>query len=81
MTMRRDPLCKEANLAKCAKKIMSWGSKFAIIKKGENGAILFTKEGLVFPASAFFLDEIVDPTGASVTRLQVAFSVTLLARA
>ena len=57
-------LCKEANLAKCAKKIMSWGSKFAIIKKGENGAILFTKEGLVFPASAFFLDEIVDPTGA-----------------
>jgi sugar/nucleoside kinase (ribokinase family) len=36
-------LCKEANLAKCAKKIMSWGSKFAIIKKGENGAILFTK--------------------------------------
>jgi sugar/nucleoside kinase (ribokinase family) len=57
-------LCKEANLAKCAKKIMSWGSKFVIIKKGENGAILFTKEGLVFPASAFFLDEIVDPTGA-----------------
>jgi len=57
-------LCKEANLAKCAKKIMSWGSKFAIIKKGENGAILFTKECLVFPASAFFLDEIVDPTGA-----------------
>ena len=57
-------LCKEANLAKCAKKIMSWGSKFAIIKKGENGAILFTKEGLVFPTAAFFLDEIVDPTGA-----------------
>ena len=57
-------LCKEANLAKCAKKIMSWGSEFTIIKKGENGAILFTKEGLVFPAAAFFLDEIVDPTGA-----------------
>ena len=57
-------LCKEANLATCAKKIMSWGSKFAIIKKGENGAILFTKEELVFPAAAFFLDEIVDPTGA-----------------
>ena len=57
-------LCKEANLAKCAKKIISWGSKFVIIKKGENGAILFTKEGSVFPAAAFFLDEIVDPTGA-----------------
>jgi sugar/nucleoside kinase (ribokinase family) len=57
-------LCKEANLAKCAKKIMSWGSKFTIIKKGEHGAVLFTSEGQVFPAAAFFLDEIVDPTGA-----------------
>jgi sugar/nucleoside kinase (ribokinase family) len=57
-------LCKEANLAKCANKIMSWGSKFAIVKKGEHGAVLFTKDSLVFPAAAFFLDEIVDPTGA-----------------
>ena len=57
-------LCKEANLAKCAKKMMSWGAKFAIIKKGENGAILFTSDGLLFPAPAYFLDEIVDPTGA-----------------
>lgn len=57
-------LCKEANLAKCARQIMSWGPKFTIIKKGEHGAILFTNEGLVFPAAAFFLDEIVDPTGA-----------------
>jgi cytidine kinase len=57
-------LCKEANLSKCAKKIMSWGSKFTIIKKGEHGAILFTTDGQVFPAAAFFLDEIVDPTGA-----------------
>jgi sugar/nucleoside kinase (ribokinase family) len=57
-------LCKEANLAKCAKKIMSWGSKFTIVKKGEHGAVLFTNDNQVFPAAAFFLDEIVDPTGA-----------------
>ncbi|MCI0557239.1 MAG: PfkB family carbohydrate kinase, partial [Nitrososphaera sp.] len=57
-------LCKEANLGRCAKKILSWGPNFAIIKKGEHGAILFTSEGMVFPAAAFFLDEIVDPTGA-----------------
>ena len=57
-------LCKEANLAKCAKIIISWGSKFIIIKKGEHGAILFTNDGQVFPAAGFFLDEIVDPTGA-----------------
>lgn len=57
-------LCKEGNLARCAKRILSWGSEFVIIKKGENGAILFTADGMVFPASAYFLDEIVDPTGA-----------------
>lgn len=57
-------LCKEANLAKCAKKILSWGSKFTIIKKGEHGAVLFTNDGQVFPSAAFFLDEIADPTGA-----------------
>jgi sugar/nucleoside kinase (ribokinase family) len=56
-------LCKEENLSKCAKKIMSFGPKFAVIKKGEHGAILFNSEQ-VFPAAAFFLDEISDPTGA-----------------
>jgi cytidine kinase len=57
-------LCKEPNLGKCAKKIISWGPKFVIVKKGEHGAILFTNDSQVFPAAAFFLDEIVDPTGA-----------------
>ncbi len=57
-------LCKEVNLAKCTRKIMSWGSNFVIIKKGEHGAVLFTNDNQVFPAAAFFLDEIVDPTGA-----------------
>lgn len=56
--------CKEVNIAKCAKMIMSLGPRFAIIKKGEHGAVLFTSEGEVFPAAAFFLDEISDPTGA-----------------
>ncbi|HVX02911.1 MAG TPA: PfkB family carbohydrate kinase [Nitrososphaera sp.] len=57
-------LCNEVNIAKCARQIMSLGPSFAIIKKGEHGAVLFTKEGGVFPATAFFLDEISDPTGA-----------------
>ena len=43
-------LCKEPNIAKCARMILSWGSKFAIIKKGEHGAVLFGAEGPVFPA-------------------------------
>ncbi|AIC15988.1 PfkB family carbohydrate kinase [Nitrososphaera viennensis] len=57
-------LCNEVNIAKCARQIMSFGPRFAIIKKGEHGAVLFTREGEVFPAAAFFLDEISDPTGA-----------------
>ena len=56
-------LCKNTNLVKCAKTIISWGPSFAIIKKGENGSLLVT-EDLVFPASAYPLEEVVDPTGA-----------------
>lgn len=58
-------LCGEVNIARCAKKILGFGPEFVIIKKGEHGAVLFDKRsGQVFPAAAFFLDEIADPTGA-----------------
>ncbi|NDB62971.1 MAG: sugar kinase [Nitrosopumilaceae archaeon] len=56
-------LTKEHNLIKCAKKMMSWGAKYVIIKKGEHGALLFF-EDIVFPSVAFSLEDIVDPTGA-----------------
>lgn len=56
-------LCKNTNLVKCAKIIISWGPRFVIVKKGENGSLLVTAD-LVFPASAYPLEEIVDPTGA-----------------
>jgi sugar/nucleoside kinase (ribokinase family) len=56
-------LCKNTNLVKCAKKIISWGPQFVIIKKGEHGSLL-TTENTVFPAPAYPLEEIVDPTGA-----------------
>ena len=56
-------LTKEFNLIKCAKKIMSWGTKYVIIKKGEHGSLLFF-EDIVFPSAAFPLEKIVDPTGA-----------------
>jgi len=56
-------LTKEDNLIKCAKKIMSWGTKYVIIKKGEHGSLLFF-EDVVFPSSAFSLEKVVDPTGA-----------------
>ncbi len=56
-------LCKNPNLVKCAKTIISWGPRFVIIKKGEHGS-LFIAENTVFPAPAYPLEEIVDPTGA-----------------
>lgn len=56
-------LTKEHNLIKCAKKMMSWGAKYIIIKKGEHGSLLFF-EDVIFPSVAFSLEDIIDPTGA-----------------
>ncbi len=59
-------LTKEHNLIKCAKKIMSWGTKYVVIKKGEHGSLLFYDD-VIFPSVAFSLEDIVDPTGAGDT--------------
>ena len=56
-------LTKEYNLIKCAKKMMSWGVKYVIIKKAEHGSLMFF-EDLVFPTAGFSLEDVVDPTGA-----------------
>jgi sugar/nucleoside kinase (ribokinase family) len=42
---------------------MAKGPRFVIIKKGENGALMFTKDA-VFLAPAYPLEEVFDPTGA-----------------
>ena len=59
-------LSKEYNLVTAAKKIMEMGPDIVIIKKGEHGALLFTKE-TVFSAPAFPLEKVFDPTGAGDT--------------
>jgi sugar/nucleoside kinase (ribokinase family) len=51
------------NLVKAAKWIMSKGPTLVIIKKGEHGAFMFTKD-TVFFAPAYPLEEVFDPTGA-----------------
>ncbi len=56
-------LTKEHNLIKCAKKMMNWGAKYIVIKKGEHGSLLFYDD-VIFPSVAFSLEDIVDPTGA-----------------
>ncbi|MFT4202954.1 MAG: PfkB family carbohydrate kinase [Chitinophagaceae bacterium] len=59
-------LSKEYSLVKAAKRILQLGPSTLIIKKGENGALLF-QEDKVFFAPALPLDEVFDPTGAGDT--------------
>ena len=59
-------LTKEYSLVKAAKKVLAMGPKFLIIKKGEHGALLFSKDNTFF-APALPLEEVFDPTGAGDT--------------
>lgn len=59
-------LTGEFSLVKAAKKILTMGPKYLIIKKGEHGALLFN-ENNVFFAPALPLEEVFDPTGAGDT--------------
>lgn len=59
-------LSGEFSLVKAAKKIQSMGPKVVIIKKGENGALLFN-ENKIFFAPALPLEDVFDPTGAGDT--------------
>jgi sugar/nucleoside kinase (ribokinase family) len=59
-------LSQEYSLVKAAKKIISFGPKTLIIKKGEHGALLFNNDNMFF-APAMPLHEVIDPTGAGDT--------------
>lgn len=59
-------LTGEFSIVKAAKKILTMGPKYLIIKKGEHGALLFN-ENNVFFAPALPLEEVFDPTGAGDT--------------
>jgi sugar/nucleoside kinase (ribokinase family) len=56
-------LTQEYSLVKAARKILTMGPKYLIIKKGEHGALLF-HENEVFFAPALPLEDVFDPTGA-----------------
>ncbi len=56
----------ERCLPKAARKICAMGPRYVIIKKGEHGALLFSKDK-VFSAPALPLEDVVDPTGAGDT--------------
>ncbi|WP_291911795.1 PfkB family carbohydrate kinase [Chitinophaga sp. CB10] len=59
-------LSGEYSLVKAARKILTMGPRYLIIKKGEHGALLF-HENHVFYAPAMPLDDVFDPTGAGDT--------------
>jgi sugar/nucleoside kinase (ribokinase family) len=54
------------NLIKAARTILSWGPRALIVKRGEYGAALFTKESY-FAIPAYPLESVFDPTGAGDT--------------
>ena len=59
-------LTGESNINIAAKKIMEWGPKTVVIKRGEYGAMLFNGDS-VFIAPALPLSCVTDPTGAGDT--------------
>lgn len=56
-------LCQTPNIIQGAKMIIEWGPRFVVVKKGEHGAILFTRDK-IFPTCGYPLEMITDPTGA-----------------
>lgn len=59
-------LSGEHSLVKAAKRIFELGIQYLVIKKGEHGALLFSKDDVFF-APALPLAEVNDPTGAGDT--------------
>ena len=59
-------LSKEPNLIKAARKILSWGPRALVIKRGEYGAAMFAGE-TYFAIPAYPLESVFDPTGAGDT--------------
>jgi sugar/nucleoside kinase (ribokinase family) len=59
-------LCNTASLQKAARELLKMGVSRVIIKKGENGCVMFSHEDF-FSAPAFPLEVVKDPTGAGDT--------------
>lgn len=59
-------LSGEYSIVKAARKILTMGPRYLIIKRGEYGAVLFEKDKMFF-APALPMEEVMDPTGAGDT--------------
>ena len=56
-------LTGELHLQRAARKLLEWGPRQLVIKKGEHGAVLVSAKDY-FTAPAYPVNEVVDPTGA-----------------
>ncbi|MSQ62195.1 MAG: sugar kinase [Dehalococcoidia bacterium] len=52
------------SIAVGARLILAMGPRAILVKKGENGAVMFTRDNQFFAAPAYPLEEVRDPTGA-----------------
>jgi sugar/nucleoside kinase (ribokinase family) len=59
-------LAGEPNIIRAARKILSWGPRALVVKRGEYGAAMFTKDSF-FAIPAYPLESVFDPTGAGDT--------------
>lgn len=59
-------LAQEPGIMKAARTILNMGPQILIVKRGEYGALMFSKEW-VFWAPSYPLEDVVDPTGAGDT--------------
>ncbi len=58
-------LVEDRNVITAGKKILELGPSFAVVKKGEHGAVLVHRDGVaVIPAYPAEADVVIDPTGA-----------------
>jgi sugar/nucleoside kinase (ribokinase family) len=57
---------KEANLIKGGRSILALGPKTLVVKRGEYGVLMITKD-VIFAAPAYPLENVFDPTGAGDT--------------
>ena len=56
-------LAEEDNLIKAGRRLVDFGPRFVIVKKGEHGSFFFSEKRM-FALPSYPLDSLVDPTGA-----------------
>jgi sugar/nucleoside kinase (ribokinase family) len=54
------------NLRRCGARLLEWGPRYVVIKKGEHGSMMVSGDGL-FLLPAFPIEDLHDPTGAGDT--------------